>query len=199
MPTGYTAEILDGKVTTATEFAAKCARAFMVNMRDEPWDSSLVMPKRYDSYYAEELPARLAELAEWDNSTEEEKYARWSEYAVKQSEAAEEAKQRAEENYQKLQAVLVEVRRIKVPESHFEFRNFMIDQINQTIDFDGTFNEKYYQVQDYVSWVEEHRGHVLRSIRIASEGLEKSEQNYQKGREWVSTLANLYDLEIVDE
>ena len=39
MPTGYTAGILDGTVKDFNEFAKKCSRAFMIHLRDEPFDS----------------------------------------------------------------------------------------------------------------------------------------------------------------
>jgi hypothetical protein len=47
MPTGYTAEILDGKVTTFREFAQKCMRAFesTIHMRDESLDKKYTSRK----------------------------------------------------------------------------------------------------------------------------------------------------------
>ena len=42
MPTGYTAEILNGEIKTFPEFAKKCARAFgaMIHMRDDSLDAT---------------------------------------------------------------------------------------------------------------------------------------------------------------
>lgn len=198
MPSGYTAEILDGKVTTGKEFAEKCARAFMFNMRDVAWEAPLRMPERYDSYYGETLGERLAELEAWDNSSEEEKYAKWSEYAETQEKNAAESRRKAEENRRMLMKVRDEVVLIRVPETHRNFREFMLDQIDETIKFDATYREEYNRVVPYVEWVESQRGYILRAIQIATDGLADAEERYQKGREWVSKLAELYGLEIED-
>ena len=43
MPTGYTADIQDGKITTLREYALSCARAFgaLIMMRDDPHDAPI--------------------------------------------------------------------------------------------------------------------------------------------------------------
>lgn len=43
MPTGYTADVCDGKVTDFPTFALKCARAFgaLIMLRDEPMDAPI--------------------------------------------------------------------------------------------------------------------------------------------------------------
>jgi len=48
MPTGYTAAVGDGKITTLREFALTCARGMgaCIMMRDEPWDAPI--PERFE-------------------------------------------------------------------------------------------------------------------------------------------------------
>lgn len=48
MPTGYTAAVGEGKVTTLREFALQCARGMgaCIMMRDEPWDAPI--PERFE-------------------------------------------------------------------------------------------------------------------------------------------------------
>lgn len=48
MPTGYTADVGDGKVTTLREFALQCARGMgaCLPMRDEPWGTPI--PARFE-------------------------------------------------------------------------------------------------------------------------------------------------------
>lgn len=58
MPTGYTADVEDGKITTLEEYALKCARAFgaCVTMRD--MDLSIPAPKKIEpdtEYYDNRL------------------------------------------------------------------------------------------------------------------------------------------------
>lgn len=198
MPTGYTAHIIEGTATNAKEFAKVCSQAFIYSMRDASPGAPLRYPERLDAYHAEELPKRMAELAEWDNSTEEEKYARWSAYAISTEEQHKKAKAQAEKSYRALLNVLAEVQKIKVPETHANFKKFMVEQITETIKYDGSFNEKYYQVQSYEEWVDQQRGSILRNIEYSTKQLAEAEQRWQESRKWISTLANLYDLEVAE-
>jgi hypothetical protein len=47
MPTGYTAGVMEGKITTFSDFALTCARAFgaCITMRDEAFDAAI--PERF--------------------------------------------------------------------------------------------------------------------------------------------------------
>lgn len=67
MPTGYTAAVGDGKITTLREFALQCARGMgaCIMMRDDPWDAPI--PERFEpstDYHEKRLAAARATLAE---------------------------------------------------------------------------------------------------------------------------------------
>jgi len=67
MPTGYTAAVMDGKVTDFNQFAMQCARAMgaCVMMRDEPWDVPIpekFEPHDYNAKRLQEAKERLAKL-----------------------------------------------------------------------------------------------------------------------------------------
>lgn len=57
MPTGYTADVMNGKVVDFRQFAMQCARAMgaCVMMRDEPWDAPI--PEKFEAsdYHAKRL------------------------------------------------------------------------------------------------------------------------------------------------
>lgn len=65
MPTGYTSDLANGKITTLREFALQCARGMgaCIMMRDEPFDAPI--PERFepDTKYQDNVLAKLrAEL-----------------------------------------------------------------------------------------------------------------------------------------
>lgn len=75
MPTGYTADIGEGKITTLREFALRCARGMgaCVMMRDEPWDAQI--PERFEpqlDYQQKELAKATALLNDTDTLSPEE-------------------------------------------------------------------------------------------------------------------------------
>ncbi len=79
MPTGYTAPVGDGKITTLRQFALLCARGMgaCINMRDEPLDAPI--PERFEpqtKYYDERLAAARAALADLSALTAEDCEAR---------------------------------------------------------------------------------------------------------------------------
>lgn len=57
MPTGYTADVMNGKITTLREFALMCARGMgaCIMMRDDPWDAPI--PERFEpsDYHSKKL------------------------------------------------------------------------------------------------------------------------------------------------
>lgn len=146
MPTGYTAKIADG--IDFRTYAMDCARAFgaCVTMRDDPGGGDMI-PEKFEpsDWHAERLKeahaerSRLAALS----STEVDAAA-----ALAWEEAEEHRLKRLAEKSElrsKYEAMLAEVNRWKPPtDEHAQFRDFMRDQITQSIDFDcgGSYGEE---------------------------------------------------------
>ena len=65
MPTGYTADVMDGKVTDFKLFAMQCARAFgaLVIMRDEPLNAEIPDEFSPSNYHFQELEQARERLA----------------------------------------------------------------------------------------------------------------------------------------
>ena len=61
MPTGYTAGILDGTTKDFAEYAKHCSRAFVLHMRDEPFDSDYKESEPSD-YHANAIKEAKKEL-----------------------------------------------------------------------------------------------------------------------------------------
>ncbi|MGY2995493.1 hypothetical protein [Mesorhizobium sp. URHB0026] len=74
MPTGYTAAVVDGSITTLRQFALQCARGMgaCINMRDDAWDAPI--PERFEpltKFYDEGLAKAREVLATVPNYTPE--------------------------------------------------------------------------------------------------------------------------------
>jgi hypothetical protein len=72
MPTGYTAGIIDGEITTFEQFATQCSRAFgaTIHMRDNPLDSPYE-PRTPSQYYVNSLQSQREKLEETKTMTDE--------------------------------------------------------------------------------------------------------------------------------
>jgi len=139
MPTGYTADVQNGKVTDFPTFALQCARAFgaLVTMRDDPSDAAI--PEEFTpSPYRRE---RLAEAAQALDLVEA-----WTpEDAEREAAAAyDDAVSRYRENMvtrreqrQRYEAMLVTVRGwIPPTDEHTGLKEFMEQQLVESIKFD---------------------------------------------------------------
>lgn len=73
MPTGYTADLYDGKDVSFEGFALNCARAFgaLVSLRDEP-DAEIPDEFKVDEYYVKKFEEAKEELEKAESMTDEE-------------------------------------------------------------------------------------------------------------------------------
>ena len=145
MPTGYTAVILDGKTTTFPQFAKQCMRAFgaSIHLRDESSDSEFT-ERTPSNYYKEQIEKAKQTLIAveilTDKSIVENRKSELEEsedYYLKSIE-------KTKVDSKNLNGILIEINNWQPPTSgHFGIKDFMIDQIKQTINFDCNTKYKY--------------------------------------------------------
>jgi hypothetical protein len=137
MPTGYTADIEKG--ITFQEYALSCARQFgaLVTMRDDPHDAEIPDVFEPSGYHTKAIVKAKAELVQLMNMSPEE--------TEKQADAAFRKEEQSNADYRKkkatlrkkYEAMLVEAKAYVAPTpDHVNYRKFMIEQIEGSIDFD---------------------------------------------------------------
>jgi hypothetical protein len=138
MPTGYTAGILDGKITTFPQFAKLCMRAFgaAIHLRDESLDAEYEprVPSDYHSKAIEKANQLIIDAQKMSDKeivdVKKEQLENSKKYHLK---AIEKAKKSTIE----MNKILADVRKWQPPTpEHTGIKDFMIDQIEKTIDFD---------------------------------------------------------------
>lgn len=136
MPTGYTADVVDGKITDLKPFVLQCARAFgaCVSMRDEPWSTPI--PERFErsQYHAEkliELRADRDTVMAMDEGAAD--FAAQAYYLREQQsyDDRQSSKARQRERYE---AMIAKVEAYHCP--HSELKAFMLEQLRSGLDFD---------------------------------------------------------------
>jgi len=144
MPTGYTAGILDGTTKDFTQFAKICSRAFMVHLRDEPFNSEY--KKREPSDYHIEKIKESKEILETvetlkDSTIIDNERSK----LLKSIEYHRESIDSQKKNEIILNEFLVKAKDLKAPtEAHKGIVGFMVKQLKETIDFDCR-DDNYYQ------------------------------------------------------
>lgn len=144
MPTGYTAGIIDGTTETFQDFAKQCMRAFgaTIHMRDESMDKEYE-PRTPSDYHTKALEKANEKLKQAEKLTDSEiiesrkaNIAKNKAYYLKRIEETKKAKER-------LDLFLAKAKAFNPPtKDHEGIAKFMIEQIETTIDHDGS--TKYY-------------------------------------------------------
>lgn len=201
MPTGYTAPVMDGEITEVKDFARTCARAFgaFIHQRDERGDAPPRMPELDDSFYVKRLAEAKAELARWQGLSEEAKYAEWSEYVREQTVSLHKSMAKSAEKRARYENMLVQVHAIDVPAQLQNFKNFMVEQLEESIKFDcgdGRFERDYYKVLTFPEWCAMHDKSVLRDVTYYDEELRKERQRHAERIEYINLMIETFGFEV---
>lgn len=138
MPTGYTADVANGKISDFPTFAMQCARAFgaLVTMRDEPLSAPVPVFEPSD-FHIEALLAAQARLDHLNAmSSDEIVSARNAEEAERQKRDDERETNRAQQE-DRYRSMLAAVDAWEPPtKDHVDMRAFMRSQLIESINSD---------------------------------------------------------------
>jgi len=177
MPTGYTQGILNGEIKSFEDFAITCTRAFgaTIHMRDEPlskpWE-----PEEPSTYHLDSKNRLEEELSKYERMTDEEYLALWRVNIKEKIISAERSLSKKAENRKKLESFRSEALSWVPPtDDHQKFKEFMVDQIEKTLEFDG--DTSYYQKE-------------IESLKIRiNEGADASQKKAEKIEEIKGNIA----------
>lgn len=139
MPTGYTADLNNGKQVTFEEFAMKCARAFgaLVEMRDDPLDAPIpdeFRPKDYHLDAIKTAKKKLAEIKKWSNARAEKEAKKAFSGEVRSISKYGKKNEQAGRAYI---AMLKQAGKWVPPtKDHEGLKSFMIEQLAESLQFD---------------------------------------------------------------
>ena len=138
MPTGYTAGILDGKITTFPQFAKQCMRNFgaTIHMRDDDIDAKY-KERTPSDYYKKEIAKSKQSLIDAKTLSDEVIIDNKKKELEESKQYHNKSIKKAKIDTKNLNAILKKVNAWQPPTSeHAGVKRFMIDQIVKTIDFD---------------------------------------------------------------
>jgi len=139
MPTGYTAGIIDGEITTFEQFATQCSRAFgaTIHMRDNPLDSPYE-PRTPSQYYVNSLQSQREKLEETKTMTDEAIVRDFVNLLNDSLKYHERELEKTRVNLRRLNSIMESAKSWVPPtEDHEGVRDYMIDQLEITIKADG--------------------------------------------------------------
>ena len=190
MPTGFTAPVEAGEITTLRAYALRCSRAFgqLISMREDGLDAKLpdkIEPQRYHADRLEEARSALAKLSEMTPA----EIAAANEASHQSDVNSHET--RVRENAARLKryhAMLDKIAAWEVPLALAELRGFMQDQINISmpqINYDpGPRPVKKTDEE----WMNEALTKARRDIEYHSAEWAKERERAETATIWLNTL-----------
>lgn len=190
MPTGYTADIYEGKNVSFSDFALLCARAFgaCIEQRDDDANDKpkLIEKNDKDNYNIK----RLEEAKMWKKPTKAE----FDDYVKKQTAYYNEQIDKQNKLKASYQQMLDKANDWTPPTSEHEgLKQFMIDQLSESLKFDcgnHYYKRELIDVQHltYEKYVNDMRASNKRDIEYHTEQLKKDNERVDARNEWISAL-----------
>lgn len=137
MPTGNTAGIIDGTITTFEQFGTKCIRAYIMHMRDDPWDKEYY-PEKPSNYHKKRVAQAKRDLGLLNAISDEGLIAQRKKEILKGIQGCKDDMEKTANNRKALNKMLTDATRYVIPTTaHQGIKKFMIEQLTTTIDYDG--------------------------------------------------------------
>jgi hypothetical protein len=189
MPTGYTADVADGKVTDFRTFALRCARAFgaCIMQRDDPMND-LPKPRESSSYAIEALARAHADVALYANMAPNEAEAacrrEYADYlaSVQQTNATRAI------IHQRYMDMLDAVDAWVPPTSeHQALKHFMREQLSESDKWEGEPMEPNEPEATDV-WLARKRERAQRDVDCYKKQVAEEEQRVHGANAWIQAL-----------
>lgn len=191
MPTGYTYEVQEGKITEFPDFAMQCARAFgaLIMMRDDPPDAP-IRPREVGDYHKNELADAQAELARYEAMTTEQADAEAEAAYQKACGYRRESEARCKLHRDRYEAMLAKVNEWTPPTTEHEgLKKFMVQQLTDSIKHDcNVYPEKPPRRETGAEWLAKAIKDAKWSIQYHEEGYAKDVKNANESNGWVEAL-----------
>lgn len=190
MPTGYTADVLDGKITDLRSFAMLCARGMgaCITMRDDPWDKPI--PEKFEPspYYGDRLVEAECALADLHSMTPDEWEAQAEATYVAECKARDEYVARKLAGRDRYDAMIAKVSAWEgAPEG---IKSFMLDQLRDARRFDCGDCSYYKEVERLSGedWKAQREAELMQQSARAAAEWQKEKDRTASRNAWIAQL-----------
>ena len=191
MPTGYTAGIEDGSITTGKDFLKLCTRAFGIAMelRDEPL--SIPTPTKFEpnTYYKDRVEEAKTELAKWKSVSFEDAKAEMIKSHTNQTKGYRKIAEdiiKKNEQYNKIRAEVIAW--IPPTSEHYNLKSFALEQIDKCIEKQEWIDEWMRQANEKLDDSDEAvEKFVNENIESCIQDVKRAEKNWEEELKRVSS------------
>jgi hypothetical protein len=190
MPTGYTALVAEGQITTLRDFALTCARSMgaLIRMRDEPYNTAIPTELGVDvAHYDDDINDYLEELAVLDRATPEELQTLFEEENAEIRARRERALHRDAVTKERYEAMIAKVEAWQGAPGGL--KEFMLQQLVDSIKYDIPVSD-YHEAENesFDEWLDDTRKYLLRSIERTKHDRQEEIERTRECNEWLQQL-----------
>lgn len=189
MPTGYTYGVQEGKVNTLEDYTKACARAFLWQARDSSEDDLIKLVKGAESdYHHRQFDAALKKLTQLNLYNDQDWKMLHKIKLDEEDKREKDHKARMALELARYQDMRAKVEAWSPPTSkHVEIKNFMIEQLNKSIEFDQYEFHRAVD-EDWQEFKRKELSEANRSVEYHREELKSEKERATKWLEWVTQL-----------
>lgn len=198
MPSGYIEKVIKGEIASFADFAWQCSRAMgvAVTLRDEP--VSVKTPEHFEveAYYGkwvEEAKNKARDIQGWTAQRRQDEFLA---YNANMRDMLREAMGDSRNACERCEDMLYDVNAWEPPTpDHQGLKDFMIEQLKGTIEFDGTPPKpEYYKFYDDVdAFYQDKLESAREAYASAVKRLREAEERNTKRNDWVQDLKQSLD------
>lgn len=192
--TGFTCQLLDGRVKTATDFLKLCLRNFgiMYRFRDEKLTPDIPKEIPKEKYHAHELMKSEAKLQELCKLTDAEWADRLAKDIVKAKAEADETEKERIEAIKILAPLKDAISKWNCDDEYRIVKDFALSQIDQSMPKEPTASKYYLTViksleeETVEQYKKKHIESAEREIQLHLEGRTREEKEYVSANKYLS-------------
>lgn len=198
MPTGYTANVANGKITSLKKYIESCIPAFMIHFKDMQ-NINVREPLKFDFYCTNALAEAEKKYADFMNSSEEEKILLYKEYLDERIYYANKRLIENKETISRYKNMLSKLANFKSPSAaHDNFVKFLTSQLHQSIEYDDVF-EVYEDELDichkmsFEKYVKNKEQDLLDDIAYYKKESIREQESANQNVQWLSKILEAID------
>ena len=193
MPTGYTSDVADGKITDFKTYALQCARAFgaCIMLRDEPMSDDIPEFEPSD-HHKKALEDAQRNLSEFNAMSDEEKVSLFEKETAKRIEQAQEGIARNQQQLDRYSKMLKHAKAFKAPTpEHAEYAKFLVSQLEESIRFDcgdDYWQQRLEEKLTFDEWCDSKMESIVKDIKYHRQHLKEEIERTKSRNKWVADL-----------
>jgi hypothetical protein len=196
MPTGYTADVADGKVTELKDYILTVSRGmgFAYHLRDTGPTDGIPLQEE-GSHYQTSYEDAVEKLDLWLKMSSAVRRAEYNRYVEDVESSNKRAVERHNKELSNYNNMIAKVEAWEVPDFLESTKEFALEQLRSSVDFDCGHGPYTSKVQPFEEWLVNHEAGIHRDVEYYRKKLEEERERTAEANRYIKSLYESLGLE----